>query len=93
MLDVSYYGRWTVGRIDVVLLYTRVAANGEESGSGSVVTNGGNTINCWYSFIRYSFGANVPGAGLPAVIVVSPGAVKRSVRYIPFSVLHNAAVL
>ena len=69
MLNIGDHGCWAIARVEIVLLDTRVASNSEESGSGSVVANGGNAISRGYSLVGYSLCANIPGAGLPLSIL------------------------
>jgi hypothetical protein len=73
MLDVGYHGGRPVARVDVVLLDTGVASNGEESCSGTVVADSRDAIRCWHSFIRYSLGADIPCAGLSVCHVLAWG--------------------
>lgn len=71
MLNISNHGCWAIARIEVILLDTRVASNSEKGGSGSVVANSGNAISRGYSFVGNSLCTNIPGAGLPAVTIIS----------------------
>jgi hypothetical protein len=64
MLNISYHGGGTVAGVDVVLLDTRVAPNGEERRSRAKVADGSDTIRRWYSFVGHSLGADIPCAGL-----------------------------
>lgn len=71
MLNISDHGCWAIAGVEIILLDTRVASNSEEGSSGSVVANGGDAIGCGYSLVRNSLCANIPGAGLPAMAVIS----------------------
>ena len=71
MLNVSYHGGRTVAGVDVVLLDTGVAPDGEEGGSRTVVADSSDAISRWHGFVGYSFGANIPCAGLTVMSRVS----------------------
>lgn len=64
MLNVSYHGGRSIAGVDVVLLDARVASNGEEGGSRTVVADRSDAIGCRHSFVRHSLGTDIPCAGL-----------------------------
>jgi hypothetical protein len=95
MLNISYHGGGTVAGVDVVLLDTRVAPDGEERSSRAKIADGSNAIRRWHSFVGHSLGADIPCTGLTVMsrVSIKVGTGNALARYIPFGVLYDSAIL
>jgi hypothetical protein len=71
MLNIGDHRCWTIAWVDIKLLNTGVATDGEEGGSGTIVANGSDAVGSWHRFIGHSLGTYVPGACLAAMANVS----------------------